>query len=402
MTLARLCLCVCLSLTVTAAAAHAQTADDLFQPGQLHDVHIRMNSRDLQQLRAGFMLNTFYPADLQWGAVVVRNVALRSRGSGSRNGTKLGLLVDTNRFVSGQTFLGLSSLVLDNLTQDPSMVREHAAMALFERMGIAAPRSGFARLFVNNEYQGVYQLLEQPDERFAAHRYGPAAGQLYEYHYLEPYYLEDLGDNLAAYAARFEARNADRLDPASLYLPLRELFRHYDDESLADWRARIETSLDLPQLVSTVAVEVYLSELDGITGYAGTNNFYLHRLADTSQHVVVPWDRDNAFQSPDSPIYQRVLENIFVRQALAFPDLHALYLQRLEECAAITATNGWLENLFASSAALIAEAAAADVRAPFSPEERAASFEALLDFARRRPGIVTVQVQQARAGVLLP
>jgi hypothetical protein len=46
--------------------------------------------------------------------------------------------VDFNRFTTGQQFLGLKAIVLDNVWQDGSFVAERTAMAFFERMGQAA------------------------------------------------------------------------------------------------------------------------------------------------------------------------------------------------------------------------------------------------------------------------
>ena len=47
------------------------------------------------------------------------------------------------------------SLVLDNLTQDPSTMKEVLAMQLFARVGLPAPREAFVRLFVNNVLPGA-------------------------------------------------------------------------------------------------------------------------------------------------------------------------------------------------------------------------------------------------------
>jgi hypothetical protein len=145
-----------LFLCAQPTALRAQTPDDLFDLTEMHDIRLFVNSRDLQRLRERFDQNTVYPADLQWRSLRVRNVGIRSRGAASRNPVKLGLEIDFSRYNSRQRFLGLRSLVLDNLWQDPAMVREQVVMALFERMGEPAPRESFARLYINNEYQGLY------------------------------------------------------------------------------------------------------------------------------------------------------------------------------------------------------------------------------------------------------
>src|SRR4029077_20895744 len=127
---------VVLALAGAAAPAEAQTSDDLFDASTLQELRLIISSRDLQTLRADFAANTYSPADLQWRDLKVRNVAVRSRGSGSRSGTKLGLQLDFNRYSTSQQFLGMKSLVLDNLVQDPAMVRERVSMAFYEHMGM--------------------------------------------------------------------------------------------------------------------------------------------------------------------------------------------------------------------------------------------------------------------------
>src|SRR5688572_13069235 len=98
-----------LILVALAPAASAQTADDLFATGVVHDLRVFMNSRDLQLLHENFDANTWYQADIEWRGLRVRSVAVRSRGDGSRNPTKPGLLVDMDRYVGGQRFLGLQA-----------------------------------------------------------------------------------------------------------------------------------------------------------------------------------------------------------------------------------------------------------------------------------------------------
>src|SRR6266496_6676472 len=84
-------------LVMCASAAHAQTVDDLLDPTTLQDVRLTVNARDLQALRADYLQNTYYPADIEWRNVHLRNVAIRSRGTGSRNPIKLGIKIEFDR-----------------------------------------------------------------------------------------------------------------------------------------------------------------------------------------------------------------------------------------------------------------------------------------------------------------
>lgn len=73
--------CVLVAVCLASPAA-AQTAEQVFDPAQLHEMRLFINSRDLDELRATYLENAFYPADLQWGATTIRNAAVRSRGGG--------------------------------------------------------------------------------------------------------------------------------------------------------------------------------------------------------------------------------------------------------------------------------------------------------------------------------
>jgi spore coat protein CotH len=374
----------------------AQTAEQVFDPSRLHEVRLFINSRDLETLRSTYLENTFYPADLQVDDTTIRNAGVRSRGGGSRSPTKPGLLVDFDRYVGGQTFAGRRAIVLDNQWQDPSMIRERVAMALFSRMGLPASLESMCRLYINNEYAGVYAIVEDVDKALLERTIGEANGNLYEYHWLFAYYFNDLGRDLGAYAPLFEPRTRETESVESLYAPIRELARAVSEPNDTLWRQGVERYLDLSQLVTFVAVETFLAERDGLTGYAGVNNFYLYRPAASTRHIVIPWDRDNAFQGVEESIFARANEHPLVRTALAYPDLYTQYLDVLDRTARAAAANGWLENEVRAASNLVMAAAAEDTRAPYPPEANAEAVAHLLDFARRRPQLVLEQVAAAR------
>ena len=81
--------------------------------------------------------------------------------------------------VKGQRFLGLKTLTLNNMVQDPSMVHEVLAYEAFRAVGIPAPRTGYAYLRVNGADYGVYLNVETPDNVFLP-RWFASTGHLYE------------------------------------------------------------------------------------------------------------------------------------------------------------------------------------------------------------------------------
>ena len=389
-------LLLCAGVIVATPRAQAQSGANLFDPTVMHDISMWMNSRDLDQIRLHYDLNAHYPVDVETAGTRVRNVSVRSRGGGSRNASKLGLLVEFARYASGQTLEGRRALVLDNQWQDPPMLRERVAMALFTKMGVPAPLESPTRVSINGRSQGVYSIVESLDDQFLT-RVGAGDGYLFEFHWLRPYSFEDLGDNLDAYSPLFEARTRDTETSSSLYTPIRQMVAAINEPSDTLWRSRVEQYVDVPQLLTHLAVETFLSEFDGLLGYAGLNNFYIYRPTGSTRHQFFPWDRDNAFQEVDASIFRRADENRLVQRALTYPDLYSYYLDVLEQTARAASEDGFLDNQIRTGAALIEADAAVDVNTPFTQDERLNAIAYLLEFARRRPGIVLAQVAAARA-----
>jgi len=387
---------IALAAAFTAPPAMAQTADDLFDPATVQEVRLFINSRDLRLLRENFEENTYYTADFLWRGQRARNAGVRSRGVASRSGTKLALRVDFDRYTSGQRFLGLRSLILKNLWQDGSMMHERLAMSLFARLGQAASRESYCRLFINNEYQGLYAIVESVDAHFLARTLGEDTGYLFSYQLADPFHGEDLGDDLGQYKRRFEPQNHEREADSILYGPIRTLFREVNADVDAVWRERVEQYIDLSQFVTQAAIEAFLAEEDGLLGINGMNNFYLYRLAGTNRHRFFPWDKDSSFLLPEFSILTRADENVIYRNAMSFPDLRELFFQVVESAARSTAEDAWLETEIGRVADLISSAVQADTRKPFSTEAFLESVEILKDFARLRPGLVLEQIAAAR------
>lgn len=382
--------------------AGAARAQDPFEQDALLELRLFMNSGDLAQLRERYTENTYYPADIEFRGERVRNVGVRSRGNGSRSATKLGLRVDMNRFTTGQTFLGVKALVLDNLWQDASLVRERLAMATYARAGLPAPREVFVRLYINNEYEGAYALAEEVNTQFLTAATGRTDDVLFEYKWVAPWRGEDLGAAPETYVPLFEARTHEKEPVDTLYGPMRDLFSTAASLPADQWRPYVEARLDLAQMLTYLAVETIVADEDGLLGGEGMNNFYLHRPIDGLQHRFVPWDKDKAFGDVAGSIWLRTDENAIVRRALAFPDLRAHYLDELARVGALVSEEGWWSARLESLLSTIDPAARDDVRRPHAEEERQAAIGALRTFVAERAARVMDEVTRAKASLALP
>jgi len=394
----------------------SQTADDLFDSNVLQRLDLTMNSKDWEKLKANFQENTYYTVTVAYRGQTIRNAWVRSRGHGSRSGIKPGLRLDYNRNASGpQEFLGLKSLVLDNLAQDSSGMHEILATKFFERMGLPAMREAFTQLYVNNKFAGLYAVVEPVDKRYLARIFGENEegnvendGYLYEYKWKYPYLLTDLGSGLESYQDIFEAKTHESDSISKLYQPLRFMIREINDSRDDMFEANMAKYLDLPLFMRHVAVQSLLAEWDGLLGYAGINNFYLYRFEKKDRYQFLLWDADNTFRAIDYSIFAGHDENVLMRRAMKFNGLRSTYYNTLlaaaqsaEEFSEDEAAEdeklglsprGWMEREVDRLYKLIRPTMRADTFKPFSNDEFEDGVAFMKQFSRERVPFVRCEV----------
>lgn len=377
--------------------ADAPTAESLFDDTVVHELHLDMHGADWSRLQEHYLENTYYPADLTWDGYTVRNIGIRSRGTGSRDARKPGLKLTFDEYVSDQTMASLKGLVLDNFRQDPGMMKESLSMALFTRMGVAAPRVTHARVFVNGEYLGLYGVIEPIDTRFLRRTLGEDGGYLYEFEWAGAYRFEWLGGDPLRYAEMFESETRDSEPPAQRFSTLVQMITATTRESTQTWQQTMGRYLDFDQLFAYLAVESFLADHDGLAGDWGVNNFYLYRFASSDRFQFLPWDKDVTFRELDRDVFENLESHHLFSTALQFDGPRNAYLAALRRCAAIAAETdhsgrGWLEREVARHAHRIRTAAHADQRKPFTNERFEQEVAWMTTFARQRSGQVERQV----------
>jgi CotH kinase protein len=389
-------------------------ADALFDDTVLHEIRLSINSRDWEALRANPLEDTYYPADLRWRDEVVRNIGVRSRGTGSRSGLKPGLRVDFDRYATGQKFRGtLKSVVLRNNTQDASGLHERISMLFFRRMGVSAPREAHTRLYVNNEYFGLYTIVESVDKAFLNRVNGDDGGYLYKYDYNlgdKPWYFEDRGSDPALYVPSPFKPETHEFDPRPEKIA--ELVAIVRDGG-ANFRSTIEPILDPEQFIRHIAIEIFLADKDGFNGDVGMNNFYLYRFENKEMFQFIPWDKSETFKDgPGYSIWRNIevaswLQNRLTGRLFRYDDLRTRFLDILTDCArslseidpaAAGDTRNWMEREIDREyqqtqawAALSEPDAQTFSRAAFEQD-----VENLKTFARQRSEIVLAEVARSR------
>ena len=387
-------------------------ADAFFDDSVLHEIRLAINAKDWQTLKDNYLDNTYYPTDFRWRDQVVRNAGIRSRGTGSRSGVKPGLRVDFDRYATDQKFLGLKSFVLRNNTQDATNMHERLSMLLFRRLSLPAPREAHTKMYVNDVYAGLFTLVESVDKDFLRRNFAEDSGYLYKFDYPadgQPYRFEDKGSDPALYVPLPFKPETNETDPKPEFVV--QLVQTVNQASAATFQTVVGEYLNLQKFLRHVAVEIFVGDYDGFLGNFGTNNFYFYRFNNQKLFTFIAWDKSEAFQAgPVSSVFHNINDvpdaqfNRLMARTLSFPDLYNTFLDALLECARSASevvpgdSRGWMEREVQKEYAQIRDAAYADTEKPYSNDSFEQNVKGLVDFAQRRSGLVTSEVNANRRG----
>jgi spore coat protein CotH len=396
--------------------ADATPSDALFDDTIVHRIDLLINERDWQSLIDNYLDNSYYPADFKWKDQTVRNIGIRSRGTGSRSGVKPGLKVDFNHYLGSQSFLGLKNFVLRNQTQDASNMHERLSMLLYQKLGVKAPREAFTTLYIRNVYSGVYTIVDDVDGPFAGRAFGDSDGNVYKYDYNagdQPWYFTYPGDDPGLYVPHPFKTETHEDDPHAEVI--RDWVRSVNSDSDAAFPINILRWIDWDNFVKHIAVENFVADQDGFNGNYGVNNFYLYRWSNPATKLtLIPWDKSEAFKDPvTTGIFHNFLDgdpakrNRLSGRAMTINSVQNNYLDTLLQIANMVKetdpanpddTRGWMEREVEREYAQIKALVYADTKKPFSNDDFEAAVEVLRNFARQRPANVITQVNNFRAG----
>ena len=224
-------------------------------------------------------------------------VGIRLKGRASRRDLtgKAPFKIKMDKFVDNQTLFGLEKLTLNNMVQDPSLVREATVYRLFRNMGVPAPRTGYAQVYVSspgqltNEYFGLYLNIETPDEVMLARWFGNNTAHLYESAYdtdVTPEYYHQYLDSI----------DVGSEDDVSDLLTFVEISNLTGDT----WWDAVRERADMDEILALMATDIFVSNWDGYTDFV-RNNHYAHFDLDGTLRIM-PWGNDQVY--PDNEAFQ--------------------------------------------------------------------------------------------------
>ena len=230
------------------------------------------------------------------GTDTVSNVGIRLRGNTSRTSAKKSFKVSFNTFTPGGEWNSLEKLNLNGEHNDPSILRARMVWEFMRAQGYVAPRVSHVKLYINDEYKGLYLNVEHVDENFLKKRFKHDHGNLWKCTY--PANLDDLGDNPEAYKftpswnpeqRAYELKTNQTQDD---YSAIRDLCHTLGTASSADFQCELEAVFDVDGFLKLAAAEILVGHWDNYIG--NQNNFYLYQRPTDGRLMMFSYDVDNS------------------------------------------------------------------------------------------------------------
>ncbi|HKK75058.1 MAG TPA: CotH kinase family protein [Saprospiraceae bacterium] len=279
------------------------TAQEVFKAEIVHEIKVNFPVEDWRtplQVMKSKAEGDRIPADVLVDGVLYEGAGVRFKGNSSYNAViksgkvKLPLNIKLNYTDKDSKMPSKhKSLKLANGFRDPSFIRETLAYDI-ARQYMPASRAVYARVYVNEEYLGLYTLVESVDNAFLDHYFGDHDGVLFK---CDPNYLVEkkpgcpegnrssltfLGKDTTCYEPYYELKSD--YGWAALVKLIDVLHHDFD---------QIESHLNVDQTLWMLAFDNYTVNLDSYLG-AFCHNYYLYQDLDGVFHPII-WDLNLAF-----------------------------------------------------------------------------------------------------------
>ena len=277
------------------AMAGGQSINQFYGNSQLFDVYLNIPSASMTSLDTNLKTYTaaqieFVTPDSQSSGPI--NIGLRLKGS-----TSLEKLAGHPSFkvkfnwssLKGQRFVGLKRMTLNAMTQDTSLIHEATAYHLYNQMGVPAPRTGYARVYINGVLKGLYVNIETPDDIFLSTKFVDPTKHLYEGLAFQ--------DFLPGHDNGNDTTGAFLVDQGWPTTPNKnDITKAIQVASVAtgpSWWSQMATTFDRKKLIMQFAVDNFVGNWDSYSGPI-VNNYYV-RSNINGQFTMMPWGADQTF-----------------------------------------------------------------------------------------------------------
>ena len=274
---------------------NSEAQDEFYRMDKVQTIQLQIAPEDIQSLLAALPKRIYVPATFQWRDVILDKVAVRFKGNSSSQPSqrhKRSFLIKFNEYEEDTRFFGLRRASFDNGVQFGSLFSEPIITGILRNQGLPTHRSSYARIFLNDKYQGVYVNVERIDDTFVEQYLPDAGGALFKADIGGPGgNLQFVGDDASIYKKALESKSKSAKKKRA---ELVEFIRMINQTEDRDFAAMLENSMELNDFLRVSAVMLLSGAFDQLTGGA-PHNYYLYHDSQSSRWRYLPWDLDVGF-----------------------------------------------------------------------------------------------------------
>jgi len=291
-------LLVCLLFGFQSIMAQNDNQIDFFNSDQIQEIKIKFDSDQWQYSLDSLRYNgaNLLIGEAEINGEMYKNIGVRWRGTRSftRGAKRNGLNIKLDYINRSQKIQGHGTLKLSKALRDPSLLREVMSYEI-ARKYMPAPRANYTRVYINDEFYGLFVNVEAIDDAFLKKHFGSNDGALFKAN-------QNAGDNEPVGCKNELYGSLEYENSATCYL------NNFEIESKDGWDELIKLTetlnddskniSDILNIDRTLWMLAYNNVLGNLSSYSGKNsvNYYLYQ-DESGQFNPIIWDMNLSFGS---------------------------------------------------------------------------------------------------------
>jgi len=322
----------------------------LFDTSYLHEIKISSTDPNFwQQLEddyANFLDNgveiPYLMATVEIDGTSLDDVGVRQKGFSSNfftNSTKKPLKLNFGKFVEDREFDNVRKLNLMNGVGDAAIAKDKLVYDIFRMHGVPGPRVAHAKLYINDEFWGIYGMIEQIDKRYLKRNFSDNDGNLWKNKGNSN--LEDLGSDPASYS--FELQTNETENDWSKFLGFISFINNSSD---ADFATQLNDIFVLDEYFRILAIDILTNNWDSYLDHG--RNWYMYHEPKKNKIHWIPWDYNFAFDRKqngqnDLDLIQNLPSKVLTRRIFETPAYREKILDYMCEILEVNFTSQRLD-----------------------------------------------------------
>ncbi|MBL7936600.1 MAG: CotH kinase family protein, partial [Bacteroidia bacterium] len=292
-----------LSIISTLCKAQITAGDNLFNVTQVHTVNIVFPQSNYWTLLVNNKAyddandsSTYIPAQVIIdGITTLDSVGIQFKGNSSYYnypGNKKPFTLSFDEYKNNQKYDSLSSINLNNCYQDPSFMREKLFLDFLNSKGLSAPRSNYAKLYINGVYSGFYQIGERINKPFCKDRFGNKGGNLFKGDGNGPTCADlKYHGTLASY---YNCYTLKTNKVANNWSDLINLTKQINTTTNTEFKDSVDKVLNANSFIGAWAACNMFVDFDSYA-FRFVHNYYIYHNTATDKFEWITWDASTVF-----------------------------------------------------------------------------------------------------------